>query len=37
MPRWVKLLGLIVVVALVLLVMVLLLIGGEHGPGRHGP
>jgi hypothetical protein len=35
-PSWVKylLLGLLVVVVLVVLAM--LLVGGEHGPGRHG-
>jgi hypothetical protein len=32
-PRWVKVLGIIALV-LVLLVVVLL-IGGNHGPGRH--
>jgi hypothetical protein len=37
-PRWVKIVGIIVLV-LVLLVGVVLLtgIGGEHGPGRHLP
>ncbi|HEX9350241.1 MAG TPA: hypothetical protein VF877_03095 [Gaiellaceae bacterium] len=32
-PRWVKVLGIIALI-LVLLVVVLL-IGGNHGPGRH--
>jgi hypothetical protein len=34
MPRWVKLVGIIVAV-LALLVVVMLLIGGGHGPRRH--
>ena len=33
-PRWVKVLGIIVLVV-VLLVVVGMLIGGEHGPSRH--
>jgi hypothetical protein len=33
-PRWVKVLA-IVAVALIALVVVLLLVGGNHGPGRH--
>jgi hypothetical protein len=36
LPRWVKLLAIGVIVAVVVLVLVMLLIGGEHGPGRHG-
>ncbi|WP_165821192.1 hypothetical protein [Nocardioides gansuensis] len=35
-PRWVRLLALGLVVALVAVVVVMLLVGGEHGPGRHG-
>jgi hypothetical protein len=35
-PRWVKVLGIIIVV-LLLLVGIMVLIGGEHGPGRHAP
>ncbi len=33
-PRWVKVFALIALVA-VLVFLVLLLVGGEHGPGRH--
>lgn len=33
-PRWVKIAGVIAVVA-ALLVVVMLLAGGDHGPGRH--
>ena len=33
-PRWVKVLG-IIVIALVVLVVAMMFIGGEHGPGRH--
>ena len=35
-PRWVKALG-IVVIVVVLLVAAGMFIGGEHGPGRHSP
>lgn len=35
-PRWVKMLGIIVIV-LVLLILILMLLPGEHGPGRHLP
>ena len=35
-PRWVKVFGIIVIVA-VLLVVAMMFIGGEHGPGRHTP
>jgi hypothetical protein len=35
LPHWVKLLAIGVVIAVVALVVVLLLVGGEHGPGRH--
>ena len=34
MPRWVKV-SAIVVVVLVAVMVVMLLVGGEHGPGRH--
>jgi hypothetical protein len=33
-PRWVKVFGVIALV-LILLVVVMLVIGGNHGPGRH--
>ena len=36
LPRWVKLLALGVVTALVVLGIVMLLVGGEHGPRLHG-
>jgi hypothetical protein len=35
-PRWVKVFGIIFMVV-VLLVVARILIGGEHGPGRHAP
>jgi hypothetical protein len=35
-PRWMKVVGIIAVVLLLLLGIVML-IGGEHGPGRHSP
>jgi hypothetical protein len=34
-PRWVKVFGLVALVAVVLFVVVLLIGGGEHGPSRH--
>jgi hypothetical protein len=34
MPRWVKISG-IVVLAVILVVVMMLLIGSNHGPGRH--
>lgn len=33
-PRWVKVFG-IIALALVLLLVAMLLLGGDHGPGRH--
>lgn len=33
-PRWVKVFGVIALV-LVVLLTIALLVGGEHGPGRH--
>ena len=37
-PRWVKVFGIIVLVAVLLVVVILVTdIGGEHGPGRHIP
>jgi hypothetical protein len=33
-PRWVKVFG-IVLIVVVLLAIATMLIGGEHGPGRH--
>ena len=35
-PRWVKLMGLALAVLVVVVVLAMLLIGGGHGPGRHG-
>ncbi|HZA18838.1 MAG TPA: hypothetical protein VE645_18450 [Pseudonocardiaceae bacterium] len=37
MPRWVKVFLLVAVAIAVLAVVVMLLVGGEHGPGRHQP
>ena len=34
-PRWVKLFGLIALILVLALVVVVLVVGGEHGPGRH--
>lgn len=36
MPAWVKYLLLGLVTLVVLVVVVMLLVGGDHGPGRHG-
>jgi L-asparagine transporter-like permease len=35
-PRWVKIVGIIAVV-LLLVLGIIMLVGGEHGPGRHIP
>jgi hypothetical protein len=34
-PRWVKVFLLVTAAIVVLGVMVMLLVGGDHGPGRH--
>lgn len=34
-PRWVKVVGLVVLVAALVLVALLVLVGGGHGPARH--
>lgn len=36
-PRWVKVFLLVALAVAVVGVVVLLLLGGEHGPGRHSP
>lgn len=36
-PRWVKVFGVIALVAVVVVAIMLLGGGGEHGPGRHAP
>jgi hypothetical protein len=36
-PRWVKVIGIIVIVVVLLVVATMFLVGGEHGPGRHTP
>ena len=35
MPRWVKLMGVAVVVLVMVAVLAMMLLGGDHGPGRH--
>ena len=35
MPRWVKVLGIVVAVVVLLVVAMMFIGGGEHGPGRH--
>lgn len=34
-PRWVKLLILGLALAVLVMVVAMVLLGGEHGPGRH--
>ena len=34
-PTWVRLLAIGLLIALVLAVVAMLVVGGEHGPGRH--
>jgi hypothetical protein len=36
MPLWVKYLVLGLIAVVVLVVLTVLVVGGEHGPGRHG-
>jgi hypothetical protein len=36
-PRWVKVFGIIVIVAVLLGVVIMFISGGQHGPGRHTP
>ncbi len=36
-PRWVKVLGIIVIVVVLLVVAIMFVSGGKHGPGRHTP
>lgn len=35
MPRWVKILAIVLVTVLAALVVVMLIVGDDHGPGRH--
>ena len=35
MPRWVKLFGLVALILALALVVMFLVVGGDHGPGRH--
>lgn len=34
-PRWVKIAGLIVLGVIVIAIIAALVLGGDHGPGRH--
>jgi hypothetical protein len=36
-PRWVKVFGMIAIVAVLLFIIMLFVGGGQHGPGRHLP
>jgi hypothetical protein len=36
MPRWVKVGGGITIAILLVAVLAMLVLGGDHGPGRHG-
>jgi hypothetical protein len=35
MPRWVKVMAVVVLAVVVVLVVTMLMVGGEHGPGLH--
>lgn len=35
-PRWLVTLVAVIVIAVLLAVALMLVLGGEHGPGRHG-
>ena len=34
-PRWVKILGIVTTIVILLAIVAMILVGGEHGPGRH--
>lgn len=34
-PRWVRAFGIIAAIVILLAVAAMILVGGEHGPGRH--
>lgn len=34
-PRWVKVFGVVAVIVILLAIAAMILVGGEHGPGRH--
>lgn len=34
-PRWVKVMGITLIVLVLLMLLVMLFGGGDHGPGRH--
>jgi hypothetical protein len=34
-PRWVRVMGITLIILLLLVAIVMLVGGGEHGPGRH--
>ena len=34
-PRWVKVIGVVVLVLLLSFVLLQIFVGGDHGPGRH--
>ena len=36
-PRWVKVLGIVLAALLLALLLAMLITGGQHGPGRHQP
>jgi hypothetical protein len=36
-PRWVKIFALIAVILVLLALITMILVGGDHGPGRHMP
>ena len=36
-PRWVKVLGIVLAALLLALLVAMLITGGQHGPGRHQP
>lgn len=36
LPRWVRLLVIVGLVAVAVMVLGMVLLGGDHGPGRHG-
>lgn len=35
LPRWVKVFGVVTAIVILLAIVAMILVGGEHGPGRH--
>jgi hypothetical protein len=36
-PRWVKVFALVAILLILLVLITMIIVGGDHGPGRHRP